>query len=870
MTECEFSRLQVSAADSRPVLFLGAAADADLLCRGFTVATSPRILTQPESSPAEPLLSSLQTAWSQLSECTDLVGQAFASARNAPGDSPNVKEMRDWYDDTTRRLLTQPVQQCLSFQPVHRALEAIELSDRENKRKFLHRRAHTHTRFLWLFTLTALDLCEPWRIWRSGSRQQQWNAWEQRRQRRIKAAEILLSRYAKWVQQETPSAGSPEVRPREKLRDAWQRRLSALSATLEAELAQRELTLLWFDMTLGYAMDAQHEREAVESYADATLAWLVQEDQFGVSAETLALVAPEDRLRAWSLPIEAEGSHTLPERVELLAGDRFGTRMRIVAPRASFLKAFERYARKPMRAIIDGVWKNTAETLVEVEHAKEVVAYWSETSKDRAETTVELIADARNNAVAALRTCLQAPPPTHRLEADARAAFWTWHTQGCISVEADLYGWLPLIDQARWSVFLEIAAETIRLKSQAMLQGTGKWVSRRVDLIMESIGGRVPSQPSLPPVVRRTTLRDTLSLPATKTDLPVLYGLLFRVAPVEDRRFLVGRTQELAGLEQAVVDWEAGRFAACLLIGARGSGKTSLLNCATHDIFSRHHWLRAEFYERILTPENLDGFLRDLLKLDNDTDLETAFRAERRVLILEEAERLFLRKVGGFDAARYLAHLIHHTASTTLWIIVMNDRSFRVVDAATQLHRVFSHRINAMNVSRADLEKAILERHRLSGLRLDFAPPPPSDPRMSRAKSMFGLEASPQKLFFDSLFQQSEGIFRSALQLWLSSLERVEGQTLKVRQPLDPAFSRFRSEFAEEDKFTLLVIQEHGSLTEAELAEVLCESREHSRSRMERLSALGLLDPDHEHPGLRVNPEAQRFVNNLLRGTNLT
>jgi hypothetical protein len=64
------------------------------------------------------------------------------------------------------------------------------------------------------------------------------------------------------------------------------------------------------------------------------------------------------------------------------------------------------------------------------------------------------------------------------------------------------------------------------------------------------------------------------------------------------------------------------------------------------------------------------------------------------------------------------------------------------------------------------------------------------------------------------LLQQSEGIFRSAFELWLSSIERVEGDTIHIRQPLDPSFNLFRSELAQEDHFTLLVIQEHGSLTQ--------------------------------------------------------
>jgi len=156
-------------------------------------------------------------------------------------------------------------------------------------------------------------------------------------------------------------------------------------------------------------------------------------------------------------------------------------------------------------------------------------------------------------------------------------------------------------------------------------------------------------------------------------------------------------------------------------------------------------------------------------------------------------------------------------------------------------------------------------------LRLEFAPPPAGDPRVNRIKRWIGLdESSSQKLFFDSLFQQSEGIFRSAFQLWLSSIEHVEGEIIKIRQPLDPAFNQFRTELAQQDQFTLLVIQEHGSLTSEELSEVLCESCELSSSRMQRLSELGLLESDPDHPGLRVHPEAQRFVNDLLRRANLT
>jgi hypothetical protein len=276
------------------------------------------------------------------------------------------------------------------------------------------------------------------------------------------------------------------------------------------------------------------------------------------------------------------------------------------------------------------------------------------------------MAEARHNAIAALSDQLKIPLDTATLEAQGVEAFRTWHEKGMLALEAGQYGWIALLLRPRARALSAMAAETARWEGQNALQHTGRLISAAADRAMEVLGGRVPSRPALPPVVRRTNLRDTLSLPAAGSSLPALYRVLFRVAPVEDRRFLVGREHELAGLDQAVKDWATGRFAACLLIGARGSGKTSLLNCAVRDIFAGVPWIRAEFRERILSSVGLDAFLRELLHLPQDADLEAAFHAERRVLILEEAERLYLRKVGGFAAVHYLTHLIHRTASTTL------------------------------------------------------------------------------------------------------------------------------------------------------------------------------------------------------------
>ena len=833
------------------------------------MATLSELAAQFPRNAADRLLIKLQTAWQNLSSCTDRVAQAANLVGPTPSDSLDLQEMGAWYVKTTGQLLMDPLEQFLRLQPVKNALDAISMHDPEISADAANSRARIDRHFQRILIATALDLPEPWRIWRAGNNPAEFESWQKRREARNKEASGILDRYARWAQKATPGERQKDHAPRVSRSDIWWRQHRALLETVQLEMAWRELTLTWFSATETLISDMHQEGEAANAYKAATLRWLeggapsdpAQNANFG-------LITPEERLRGWALPIESVAELRLKEKTELLVSG-FRPRLRRVPVHSRFLRTFDTYGRKPMRGIVEHSWQITARVVRDAEQSKEIIAYWSEASLSRPSEASQLIEDARQNAIIALQEELPVLP-LEQLNRETTEAFWRWHQIGSLTLEAEQDGWLALLLRPRARSFLPAVAAMLRFEGQAALERSGRWVMARVERAMESVGGRVPAHPVLAPVVRRTTLRDTLLLPAAKRELPPLYRLLFRLTPVEDRRFLVGRDQELAGLNQAVADWAAGRFAACLLIGARGSGKTSLLNCAVRETLASHQVIRTEFHHRLLHPSQFDAFLRKLLKLDDDADLDAAFEAERRVLILEEGERIFLRTVDGFAVVHHLMHLIHRTAATTFWIIVMNDRSFRVLDAATHLHRVFSHRINAMSVSRSDLETAILERHRLSGFRLEFAPPPAGDPRINRAKRWIGLEDSPQKLFFDSLLQQSEGIFRSAFELWLSSIERVEGDTIYIRQPLDPSFNLFRTELAQEDQFTLLLIQEHGSLTQDELADVLCEPKNIGRGQTERLTALGLLERDPEHPGLRVRPEAQRFVNDLLRRANLT
>jgi hypothetical protein len=835
------------------------------------VVSFASVSAMPPATGAARLVFQLEAAWNDLSKINDRLVQASKELRGTQEAPHGLLQTRQRFEREADLLLIEPTEQFTRLRPVQRSLEAMKEYDRQSPGDSVRARARIDAEFQDLLNSAGLDLCEAWRIRLSAGTTKEWLDWELRVNTRTVRGRGLLERYREWSTTNANKIGeSAKDEERQQQVDMWWRRHTGVVTTHEIEVGFHNLRVSWLDTAREVTESIRQERTEIASLTGQMIEWVRSgaDSRSSAPVDSMLLAACDERLRSWSTMVEEDAGRRLPERVELNSLLR-ENHFRSMRPRESFLATFRTFCQPAMQNAVGDYWEGTAKVVREASRAKEIVDYWRGETAGSGDQS-QLFDQARSNAASVLAEQLKVSDSSEELESTLVHAFQAWSEEGSAVLEAAESGWLELLLKPRGRRLSRALMGEGRKRSRAMMHRSARWGADQWERALETIGGKLPTRAATSPVVRRTTLRDTLSLPASKRELPRIYGSLFKLAPIEDRRFLIGRDRELVGLEQALDDWDSGRFAACIFVGARGSGKTSLLNCATSGAFAGREVLRTQFGERSITSEAMDGFLRDLLGLPPGADLEKAFSSKRRILMIEEGERIYLRKTGGFEGACRLMQWIQRSAMTTLWILAMNDRAFQVLSAGVRFSRVFSHRINAMSVSRADLENAILERHRLSGLRLEFAPPPAGDPRISRMRNMLGLEESPQRLYFDSLYQQSGGVFRSAFELWLSSIERVEGETLKIRQPLEPAFAPLRSELQQEDLFTLLNIQEHGSLEYWEMAEVLCEEIEASVARMDRLVTLGLVDKDPEHQGFRVRPEAHRFVNAVLRRVNLT
>ncbi len=750
---------------------------------------------------------------------------------------------------------------------------------------------------------SCLHLLGPWQMHREhalrllagardlGSLEDERRWWLAEAEEHARTMTQLLETYSGWANSAADqlavaiirSRSEPSERARERRRERQQRNLSywlrqqrAVQSVLELELSLAELAADTTGEGIKSLESVQREHQQLLRELDLVVEWLNAwaAGKTDFPPPQVVPISAEEHAKAWARQVRNHARSRLPATLEVVEprGALPGPRRpwRDLEPAKAFSGALESSGTPRLITSLREVVASQQLVMREIERAREVVAFAGEMARAEGEAGQAVAREAVEN-VLALLVYQKEKTPAARPVAEAGLV----RTEALVLLECHIalekgrMGLLAHLTRQRGTEAVAQARELLLAGLRAVSQRVWRLLRRLSEQALIRIGWLAPPRPQLEPVSRRARLGRVLDLQLHAKDLPMIYRRMFRLTPVEEPRFLVGRETEMAGLGDALAQWNSRMSAAVIVVGARGSGKTSLLNCAASGLFSAIPVVRGQLSARVMTRDQMRVLLRNILKLPAEADLKNTLNETRRVVLIEELERSFLRVINGLEALRELLTLIYETSASTLWIFSINETAFRYLNATVGLGQYFSHRINAMSVRREDLVGAILQRHDLSGLRLEFAPLPAEDPRVSRARRLLGLEQDPEQLFFESLYRQSEGIFRSAFELWQGSIERVEGGVVHMRQPLVPEYQPLLKELGHEDYFILQAILQHGSLTAEEVARVTRLAVDDGGRRLERLRLLEILGPDPDYPGLRVRPEAGLFVREALHMQNL-
>jgi len=628
----------------------------------------------------------------------------------------------------------------------------------------------------------------------------------------------------------------------------------------------------------GAALDScRSERAAISSELFACITWIRQRmtattegDITPVHAEVVPAPSRLAELRSrYKTRVEA-----LPESLPALRESNWQfnlTRSEAVfRPRASLAAALAKWAEPEFLKAFQHVESEHRRMVQEIERAREVVRFAHETAKSDS----AMMQEALTNALSLLQ--YQAGAPPGNLDwAESRVLIAIAHAfeEAHLILQQDRLGILTYLAQQGTTKGLKYVSSSSAALAQRTVKATVTGVDRLRHDVLNYIGLEQHLADGKSEVIARSFLPQEFTVDLQSKQLPQIYRRLFRFEPVDDARFLVGRETELAAISDARDDWESGRSVSLIVAGERGSGKTSLINCAVRQSLSDLSVLRGEFNRRITTEAELRESLASLVGVSDPSKLEAALNAERRVVIIEELERAFLRQVGYFGAIRALQKIIFGTCRSTFWIVATNQVAFRFLDASTRLAQSFSHRINAANAGALTLREGILRRHYLSGLRLRFGDPPVTRKRERRItgklNTYLGVTTDAEDIFFRSLAEESDGVFRTAFEIWLGQIDAAEAGTLFLKPITPPNLSGLVDDLDMDDLFTLVAILQHGSLTPDEHSLIFQGNQTAGKAQLDELVSRELVEAESGGRGFRVRPEALRLVRHALYMRNM-
>ncbi|MFP5384420.1 MAG: AAA family ATPase, partial [Gammaproteobacteria bacterium] len=297
--------------------------------------------------------------------------------------------------------------------------------------------------------------------------------------------------------------------------------------------------------------------------------------------------------------------------------------------------------------------------------------------------------------------------------------------------------------------------------------------------------------------------------------------------PADYRRLFQGRIAEAPDIPvnddlrkriQSMVDeWAGDRRDenSVAIIGDPGSGKGFLLD-ALH-VPDGVRVCQLSPGKRLQTKEQFIAALANALEenLPDGLDSLLAQDAQRTptLLILDDAHRLFLTRVGGLDAWRALLAAINLPLDNIFWCVTLGTQPW------IYLSDVFGSRYQFREVLRLrrwgmdDIRSLILTRHARSDYALRFEDVLLGAHALETSANLQSVE----QRFFGLLWDSSRGNPGLALVLWQKTIALAAKNTLVAGTPPSPFFSP--AGFSDSGLFVLATIARHGAISSTEIVQ---------------------------------------------------
>ncbi len=315
-------------------------------------------------------------------------------------------------------------------------------------------------------------------------------------------------------------------------------------------------------------------------------------------------------------------------------------------------------------------------------------------------------------------------------------------------------------------------------------------------------------------------------------------------------------------LVAALERWRSGQPGAVGLIGPPGSGLGLLLDALEREADRGGLRVHRLLPPRAVTrPADLTRFLAGACGLPGeDLAAEIAARPPR-VVVIEDAQRLFVRTMGVRAVLEAFSALILATHGRCLWVLSAPEEAWKRLDALAGAGTLVRDTIRCEAPDVAALRAAILTRQAASDLELRVAQRGDAPP-LAPADDAYEKELS---AYFARLHAVCGGDLSTGLRFWLLSVRPAPAGEAIVLDRCPDLDLRALQDLATLPRLVLAELLVHGVLETGQVAAVFQFGDAEARVLLERLAAGGLADRDEEGRW-RVNPLLLTHVARVLRG----
>jgi len=353
--------------------------------------------------------------------------------------------------------------------------------------------------------------------------------------------------------------------------------------------------------------------------------------------------------------------------------------------------------------------------------------------------------------------------------------------------------------------------------------------------------------------------------------LPYVYKRLYRVDPLAEESFFEGRQEELDSILKAYQRWEQGSFEASVVVGEKGSGTSSLINFFL-DRVSKEGLIRYKFNKAHSSEDDFFTLFQELLsnkKIKSQEALvEYLLASDHKMIILEDAQHMYLKKIGGFQALQMLFDLISETSSHIFWIIEVTTYTYDYLQKTIRISSYFKNKIYLNSISDSQMVNLIMKRHRVSGYNLEYIHNNPSTKEARKLRKLSEAERQDylKGIYFKKLNAFAKSNISLALLYWIRSTRDVKNNVIQIGMIGYLKFE-FLSSMTEESIFTLHTLILHDSLSVTEHAVLFHQSEWQSKMNLMVLEDNGILKLEGDR--YQINRLLYRQVVNVLKQKNI-